>query len=146
MILAEAVDDIRALLSVKYIYDVGSSFNNIKECDVDYDKYQGVCEELLQKRKIKMTGENNPTYGLTGELSYVYGDKNGMYGTHRSGEDNPFYGKTHSEETKIKMRKPRKKHKCPHCGKVGGGGNMKRYHFENCPHIVSTDGVSTLSY
>jgi hypothetical protein len=21
---------------------------------------------------------------------------------------------------------------CPHCGKIGGGGNMKRYHFENC--------------
>lgn len=21
---------------------------------------------------------------------------------------------------------------CPHCGKQGGGGNMKRYHFDNC--------------
>jgi hypothetical protein len=21
---------------------------------------------------------------------------------------------------------------CPHCGKKGGGGNMVRYHFENC--------------
>lgn len=21
---------------------------------------------------------------------------------------------------------------CPHCGKVGSGGNMKRYHFDNC--------------
>lgn len=21
---------------------------------------------------------------------------------------------------------------CPHCGKTGGGGNMKRYHFDNC--------------
>lgn len=21
---------------------------------------------------------------------------------------------------------------CPHCGKEGGGGNMKRYHFDNC--------------
>jgi hypothetical protein len=21
---------------------------------------------------------------------------------------------------------------CPHCSKVGGAGNMKRYHFDNC--------------
>jgi len=21
---------------------------------------------------------------------------------------------------------------CPHCNKKGGGGNMKRYHFNNC--------------
>lgn len=23
---------------------------------------------------------------------------------------------------------------CPHCGKVGRGGNMLRYHFDNCKH------------
>ena len=23
-------------------------------------------------------------------------------------------------------------HTCPYCGLTGGGGNMKRYHFENC--------------
>lgn len=27
---------------------------------------------------------------------------------------------------------PRKTIECPHCGKVGGTGNMKRYHFEFC--------------
>lgn len=24
---------------------------------------------------------------------------------------------------------------CPHCGHTGGGGNMKRYHFDNCSKI-----------
>lgn len=24
------------------------------------------------------------------------------------------------------------KHECPHCGKIGGGGNMIRYHYDNC--------------
>lgn len=24
---------------------------------------------------------------------------------------------------------------CPHCGKVGSGGNMKRYHFDNCKKV-----------
>ena len=32
------------------------------------------------------------------------GDKNGMYGDHRfAGENNPMYGKKHSEETRKKM-------------------------------------------
>ena len=25
---------------------------------------------------------------------------------------------------------------CPHCGKIGGGGNMSRYHFNNCKHYA----------
>lgn len=27
------------------------------------------------------------------------------------------------------------KHICPHCGKVGGGNSMKRWHFDNCKHL-----------
>lgn len=27
---------------------------------------------------------------------------------------------------------PRKSYTCPHCSKEGRGGNMKRYHFDNC--------------
>jgi hypothetical protein len=27
---------------------------------------------------------------------------------------------------------PHKLKTCPHCGTTGGGGNMKRYHFDNC--------------
>jgi group I intron endonuclease len=38
------------------------------------------------------------------------------------GDKNPAYGKTFTQ----------KKIECPFCGKVGGEGNMKRYHFDNC--------------
>lgn len=73
------------------------------------------------------------------------------------GELNPMYGRKHSEETKehIRLKKLGFKHSeesrtkmsisklgscrgkyiestCPHCGKTGSGGNMKRYHFDNC--------------
>ena len=46
-------------------------------------------------------------------------------------------GKIMSDETKKKLIKSKtgmsyKISICPHCGKEGGGGNMKRYHFENC--------------
>jgi len=33
------------------------------------------------------------------------GTKNPMFGSHRTGKDNPFYGKKHSEETKHKIGK-----------------------------------------
>lgn len=46
-------------------------------------------------------------------------------------------GVRHSEEHKRKigdaqrgLKRPLKE--CPHCFKVGGAGNMKRYHFDNC--------------
>ena len=49
-------------------------------------------------------------------------------------------GKKMSEESKKKFIESRtgmkyKEHTCPHCGKVGRGGNMKRYHFDNCKNL-----------
>lgn len=34
----------------------------------------------------------------------------------------------------IKLKNPRicNEYECPHCGKIGKGPNMKRYHFNNC--------------
>jgi hypothetical protein len=47
----------------------------------------------------------------------------------------------HSKETKRKISEARKgvsnkqsKVTCPHCNKIGGKGNMKRFHFDNCKH------------
>jgi hypothetical protein len=114
----------------------------------------------------------------------ISGENHPMYGISRFGEENPFFGKTHSKETRKKLSECRSgmivakdnrdgsklwvkkedfekfdyyvgltsgttisdatkekisktlKEKpyrtCPHCGKVGKGGNMTRYHFDNC--------------
>lgn len=43
-------------------------------------------------------------------------------------------GKAKSELHKLNLRKPQPIVKCPHCGKDGGVGLMKRYHFENCKY------------
>lgn len=52
-------------------------------------------------------------------------------------------GQTHSLETKQKMSDTRrgvykvlKLVTCPHCGKSGKGGNMTRYHFDNCSTLL----------
>jgi hypothetical protein len=64
-------------------------------------------------------------------------------------------GKIVSEETKIKLRKPKSddfkhqvsltmtgvKHEtveCPHCHKIGGIRGMKRYHFDNCKLSINS--------
>ena len=51
-------------------------------------------------------------------------------------------GKSHKEETKKKMsiakigkRWDQNNIECPHCNKIGGASNMKRYHFDNCKHL-----------
>jgi hypothetical protein len=54
-------------------------------------------------------------------------------------------GRKHSEETKDKIRQAISGYKhevktCPKCGISGKGGNMKRYHFDNC------GGVDNFSY
>jgi HNH endonuclease len=40
-----------------------------------------------------------------------------------------------SEETRVKMRKPKAKIECPHCKFVGGVSTTKRWHFDNCKLI-----------
>lgn len=52
-------------------------------------------------------------------------------------------GKTHTEETKAKIRQSQLGFKhpikvCPHCGISGAGGNMTRYHFNNCKKRIKT--------
>jgi hypothetical protein len=86
------------------------------------------------KRKIREAnkGENHPNYGkkLSEETKRKISEA-------KSGENNPNYGKKLSEETKRKLSeakkgKPKPKITCPHCGKEGGAGIMKRWHFDNC--------------
>lgn len=78
---------------------------------------------IREERSKRMSGENNI-----------------MFGSSRTGKDNPFYNKNHSEETKnkisnskkgVKLGHQSKEHKskrlvkniCPNCGKNIGGGN-----------------------
>lgn len=50
-----------------------------------------------------------------------------------SGENNPMFGETHSQETKrIISEANKQKVICPHCGKRGGIAIMKRWHFDKC--------------
>ena len=61
----------------------------------------------------------------------------------KSGENHHFYGKTLTESHLKKMsdsmrglKKNLKVVECPHCGMVGSGPNMTRYHFNKCNSII----------
>ena len=76
-------------------------------------------------------GENNPNYGKTHSLETREKIKISLTGL------------KHSEETRKKMSEARKGKKknfktitCPMCGKEGKGPNMSRYHFNNCKNKV----------
>lgn len=59
--------------------------------------------------KEKLTGKNNPMYGLRGELS-------------------PHYGKPRVDQSEIL--------ECPHCKTTGGAAGLRRWHFDHCKRKV----------
>jgi len=85
-------------------------------------------EEAKNKMSINTSGEKNPMYNKTFYQSWIEsgltdeeikhkkelwlkkrselssGENNGMFGTHRFGSDNPFYGKNHSDDIKKRLR------------------------------------------
>jgi hypothetical protein len=62
--------------------------------------------------------------------------------SHRRGKKFPFVTESNKKRTGIKRPSHSEwmtgrtweclERTCPHCGKVGKGGNMLRYHFDNC--------------
>jgi hypothetical protein len=67
-------------------------------------------------------------------LAKVHESKRGkaLSDEHKQLLSSKLKGKKRSEEACIAMRKPRPKLTCPHCNKIGGSSQMKRYHFDNC--------------
>lgn len=137
-----------------------------------YLKGHKMSKESLLKMSKAQSGKNNPNFGkITPEETklkikesnlglkrseetkqkisdnvkkqYKQGKVSPLKGLDKSGKNNSFYGKSHSEETKLKISlskigKSNKQDKifCPHCNKVGGKSLMKRWHLDNCKYKV----------
>ena len=105
-------------------------------------------EEVILE-SISHKGERNPMYGKhhSPETRKKISEKQLL--------SQSMFPRSHTEDTKKKMSEsskkgwdgndvrrelisnyrkgtPRPKIECPHCGKVGGEGVMKRWHFDNC--------------
>lgn len=92
-----------------------------------YEEIYGIekAEELKKNKRDRMTGVSRGPHSE----EHIANIK-----ASRKGKGNFREGTTHTEETKAKMRKPKDKVECPHCNKIGGNSQMKRWHFENCRH------------
>ena len=109
-------------------------------------------------KKGKSTGKPSPLKGRpTGKKGIPNGKKgipNGRKGKPtgqipwNKGKPSPMKGIPRSDETKQKMFDAAKGRiyklvTCPHCGLVGKGGNMTRYHFDNCKANLIFDQQSS---
>jgi hypothetical protein len=70
------------------------------------DLQEAVRKETSTRKKKLNSGEGNPNYGKPRPLSTRLKISEGVKTNHHDvkGEKNPFFGKSHSEETKEKMR------------------------------------------
>lgn len=88
----------------------------------------------------KRTEETKNNISIATKKAYSDGNLVSPWSTRdQSGENNSFYGKTHTQETLDKISKAKTgvkiTHKlitCPHCSKEGLSSGMKRWHFNNC--------------
>ena len=68
-------------------------------------------EERKRIQSEKMSGHNHPAYRENGQeyrdsiSKKMSGENNPMYGTHRTGEDAPFFGHKHTKENKKEQSK-----------------------------------------
>lgn len=145
-LLTKIYPDNNSLHTAFWLMCVYTSTNQqrIKASSITFSIAKQKISEIARNRRIEYN-KANPRNG----------SKNGMFGTHRVGKENPFYGKTHSDKTKQQIKLTKKNNpkifdetyrenlrrswdnrpiiSCTHCGKQSiHVGNMKRYHFENC--------------
>ena len=110
------------------------------------DEWKKNHSERMQGEKHPMFGKPNPNKGKPGKSQLIItcphclkiGGSSGMKQHHF---DNcaliTNVVKTHTEESKRNMSEAKKGKlqpiiTCPHCAKIGGSSNMRRWHFDNC--------------
>jgi hypothetical protein len=104
--------------------------------------------EMLRKARSESAKGHKPNLGHKRTIESKKNQSNTMKQKYAS-EKHPLHGLTYEqkygpEEAQArcnKLKGPRGPRlvkrlmptlKCPHCSKIGGAGNMKRYHFDNC--------------
>jgi hypothetical protein len=98
-------------------------------------KGRKVPRSVVEKQRKAKTGKkrtDEQKQNISEAIKEAY--KDGFSEEHRNRISKALSGRVIPEEVKEKMRRPKPKYECPHCGKIGGGPVMKRHHFDNCKH------------
>lgn len=75
-------------------------------------------DEQKQKISESLKGERNPNYGKPCDEARRQAIIKGTTGVKKSTTEN--------------MKKPKRKDECPHCGIMASGGNLAKWHMDNC--------------
>lgn len=75
-------------------------------------------DEQKQKISDSLKGERNPNYGKPCDEARRQAIIKGTTGVKKSTTEN--------------MKKPKRKDECPHCGIMASGGNLAKWHMDNC--------------
>lgn len=107
-----------------------------------YEEIYG--KEKAEQVKIKQSKAIRPP-ARTGKDHHLFGKKRPEHSAKLKGrpneklkgllvgDKNPMRNKEVALKlSRAKLGIPRNKLTCPHCGKIGGDGNMQRWHFDNC--------------
>ena len=98
--------------------------DNLVMCHtICHQQYHSPTDELKQRISAKLKGRRSPTKGM--KFSPDVCAKHS-----RPGTLNPFFGKQHTEETKTKMRQPRRRVTCDDCGNDFALNWIKRHKRE----------------
>lgn len=110
-------------------------------------KHKPRSAETLAKISAANKGKPSPTKGM--KMPPMTDEQRKKISIALKGKVSPMKGKTNpnvseSNKKRIGIKRPEHslfmtgrtwkylKSTCPHCNKIGGGGNMKKYHFEKC--------------
>jgi len=89
-------------------------------------RYEEFIKKIKKSHIDKSKGEKNPMFGKS--IYSIWLEKNGKKFANKRLKEYKENMSNSLREKKHKM----KLFKCPHCGLEGKGGNMTRYHFNNC--------------
>ena len=100
--------------------------------------------EVREAMSLARKGKPSHKKGVPGKKPSIEARKK-MSESH-TGEKNHFYGKTHTDETREKMKEFRNKNPlpiitCEHCGKQNKKSMHIRWHGDNCKHLKSSNIV-----
>ena len=124
-------DDTAAILNdlIKISKDGEEGFRTSAELVNDESLKKTFADPLIKKKMAnrKLRSSYNMTDDVKDKISNTLKNKY-LTGSIQNG----MLGKKHSTNTLEKFKKPKNKITCPYCNKIGGQGNMVRYHLENC--------------
>jgi len=97
------------------------------------------------KKGRKLSEDHKQKLSDAKRSKYKRGNQHGLFGKTRPDHSAKLKGRkgiVHTDESKQKMSIaktgiPRNKLICPYCGKIGGDGIMKRWHFSNCKELIN---------